>query len=157
MHWALWFYKRIQALLNLTQKLKLLAYEVQLYILGFDKALPDWLQVAGQKEMAVSLRAFVDIRLCHFLAFVLPRLFFHSFFNLCTVLIRSFPDGQFPSGHDNIWRLVGAKEGTSAESHKNRSISLSNSGRSSLQMKLGAAVSVAASVVPIVLLDSDAT
>lgn len=67
--------------------------------------------------------------------------FIHSFLELCTMLIRSFSDVRFPSSPDNIWRIMGGKEGVSTESRKSSSSNLFNCwgpSCSSLQTKLWA-------------------
>lgn len=75
--------------------------------------------------MIASLRAFATVEIRYFqsghLGISLHSLIHPFILELCTMLTRSFSDVQFPSGPDNIWRLVRAEEGISTESHKSHS------------------------------------
>lgn len=74
--------------------------------------LPTSLRAVGQEGMTVSFRASASMEMPH-LSFQHPysliHSFIHLFFHLRTMLIRSFSDVQFTSGHDNLWRMMGAE------------------------------------------------
>ena len=104
-------------LLNLTQRMQASNSEFSLisWISAKHYPVPTQCLTQGGNSGRVSWRALANVTMLLSVLWTCAHSLVHSLFQLCSGVIRFFSGVQSPSSRDNIWRVMGAKEGVSAD------------------------------------------